>query len=84
MYVIKTFLIDKKLNKKHFVEKSCRKCAPKFSSRPIFQFWQIQNSHCMQEILLKRCFHYHIALKKLTLIFRSYPVPFHGLQFGKK
>ena len=36
----------------------------------------------MQEIILRRrCFD---SYKKLTLIFLSYPVPFHGLSFGEK
>ena len=36
MYGTGTFSIDRKLNKENFVEKSYRKCAPKFSLRPIF------------------------------------------------
>ena len=36
----------------------------------------------MQEILLKRrWFDYQKALKKLTLIFLSYPVPSHGQDY---
>ena len=30
--------VDRVLNTGHFVEKSCRKCAPKTSSRPPFNF----------------------------------------------
>ena len=33
-----TLSIDKALNTKHFREKSCRKCEPKASSRPLFNF----------------------------------------------
>ena len=36
------------------MEKSCRKCALKPSSRPLFLFWlTTQYGYCMQEILLK-------------------------------
>ena len=36
------------------MEHSCRKCAPKASPKPLFNFWELtQNSHCMQEILLE-------------------------------
>ena len=56
------------------MEKSCRKCTPKASPRPHFNF---QNSHCMQEILLKDILKkdYQKSLKK-TLFFLSNPVPF--------
>ena len=80
MYVIKTFLIDRKVNKEHFVETSCRKCAPK----SIFLILANPKQPLHARNFLKRCFHYQIVLKKLTLIFLSYPVPFDGLSFGKK
>ena len=35
---IETFSIDRELNKEHFMQKSCRKCAPKASSRPLLNF----------------------------------------------
>ena len=35
MYGIETLPIDRVLNKEHFYEKSCRKCAPKASPRPV-------------------------------------------------
>ena len=35
---IETFSIDRELNKEHFKQKSCRKCAPKASSRPLLNF----------------------------------------------
>ena len=37
-YDIETLLIDRVLNKDCFVEKSCRKHAPKASPRPLFKF----------------------------------------------
>ena len=37
-YDTKTLSIDRVLNKEHFVEKSCRKCAPKASPRSLFNF----------------------------------------------
>ena len=33
---IETLSIDRVLNKEHFIEKSCRKCAPKASPRSLF------------------------------------------------
>ena len=38
--------------RKIFMDKSCKKCAPKASPRPLFNFGN-HISHCMQEILLK-------------------------------
>ena len=37
---MQTFSIDRDLNKEQFrkIEKSCRKCAPKASHRPLFNF----------------------------------------------
>ena len=35
------------------MEKSCRKCAPKASPKPLFNLAKHPKSHCMQEILLK-------------------------------
>ena len=35
---IETLSIDRELNKEHFYIKSCRKCAPKASLRPLFNF----------------------------------------------
>ena len=37
-YDIETLFIDRVLNKEHFMEKSCRECAPKVSPRPLFNF----------------------------------------------
>ena len=37
-YDIKTLSIDRVLNEEHFMEKSCRKYAPKASSRSLFNF----------------------------------------------
>ena len=34
-YSKETLSIDRVLNKKHFMEKLCRKCAPKASPRPL-------------------------------------------------
>ena len=52
------------------MEKSCRKCTPKASPRPHFNF---QNSHCMQEILLKDILKkdYQKSLKKLYFFFQT-------------
>ena len=36
MYGTETLSTDRVLNKEHFMEKSCRKCAPKASSRSLF------------------------------------------------
>ena len=58
-----------------FMEKSCRKCAPKASP-----------SHCMQEILLKEDIlkgDYQKPFKKLTLIFLLSPVPINGQSYQK-
>ena len=38
MYDIETLSIARVLNKEHFKEKSCRKCAPKAGPRPLFYF----------------------------------------------
>ena len=38
MYDIETLSIDRKLNKEHFMEKSCRKCVPKAIPRRLFNF----------------------------------------------
>ena len=37
-YDIETLSIDRLLNNEHFLEKSCRKCAPEASPRPLFDF----------------------------------------------
>ena len=37
-YDIENLSIDRVLNTEHFMEKSCRKCAPKASPRPLFNF----------------------------------------------
>ena len=62
------------------MENSCRKCAPKASPRPLFNFGKkIQSSYCLREILLKiRCFEedYQKVLKNLTLFFSFEPSPF--------
>ena len=62
------------------MEKSFRKCAPKASPRPLFNFGkQTQNSHCMQEIPLKiRYFERGLSnsLKKVNFIFFYEPSPF--------
>ena len=71
-----------------FLWESCRKCAPKPSPRPIFNFCQItQNSHFMQEILLKISIlkgDYQKALKKWALFFLSNPVPFSRQSYQKQ
>ena len=72
-YDIKILFIDRVLNPDHFVEKSCRKQAPKASPRPLFKFGKYpQNNHCMQEIVLKiRYFErrFSKSLKKLNFTF---------------
>ena len=35
---IETLSIDRELSKELFMEKSCRKCVPKASPRPLFNF----------------------------------------------
>ena len=37
-YDIEISFIDTLLNKEHFKEKSCKKCAPRTSPRPLFNF----------------------------------------------
>ena len=61
------------------MEKSCKKCAPKASPRPLFNFGKETKTAIarnMQEILLKiRYFERGLSksLKKLTLFFLSNP-----------
>ena len=43
-----------------------------------------QPLHARNSFKKLRCFHYQMALKKLTLIFPSYPVPFNGLSSSYK
>ena len=56
-----------------FVEKSCRKHAPKASLRPLFKFGKYpQNNHCMQEIVFKKRYFesgFSKSSKKLKFIF---------------
>ena len=70
------------------MEKSCRKYAPKASPRSLFNFGKItQNSHCMQELLLKiRYFERGLSkgLKKVNFIFLLSPVPFNGQSYQKQ
>ena len=55
------------------MKKSCRKCAPKANSRPLFNFGKKPKT----DITCKECFHksdalkenYQTALKKITLFF---------------
>ena len=59
------------------MEKSSRKCAPKASPRPLF--FLTENSHCMQEILLKiRYFERGLSktFKKVNFNFSFEPSPF--------
>ena len=62
------------------MEKSCTKCAPKASPRPLFTSGLVsQNSHYMQEIILKiRYFERELPKKrqKVNFIFSSRPSPF--------
>ena len=54
------------------MEKSCKKCAPKASPRPLLILVNNPKSHCMQEILLKiRLFEIGLSksLKKVKSIF---------------
>ena len=37
-YDIETLSIDRVLNKNGFMERSCKKCPPKSSPRPLFNF----------------------------------------------
>ena len=65
-----------------FVEKSCKKCAAKVSTRPLYNFskYITQNSDSMQEILLKvRYFERELSktLKEGNLFFLSNPAPFN-------
>ena len=66
------------------MEYSCRKCAPKASPRPLFNFWEItQNSHCMQEILLE--IRYYLLLYIIiTLFFPMNQVPFKGQSYQEQ
>ena len=67
------------------MEKSCRKFEPKASSRLLLNF---QNSHCMQEILLRiRYFEKGLSKslsKKLTLFFLLNPVLFNEQSYQKE
>ena len=49
-----------------FMEKLCRKCAPKASPRPLFNFGNRpnQNSHCMQENFFKNKIFWKGIIKK--------------------
>ena len=63
------------------MEKWCKKCAPKVSPKPLFNFGKYitQNSHCTQEILLKiRYFEGGLSksLKKVNVIFSFKPSTF--------
>ena len=66
------------------MEKSCKKCAPKASPRPLLILVNNPKSHCMQEIPLKiRLFEIGLSkvLKKLNLFFLSNPLPFNGQNY---
>ena len=71
-----------------FMEKSCRNYAPKASPRTLLNFDTInQNSHRMQEIVLKiRYFERGLSKshKKLTLIFLSNPISFNEQDHEKQ
>ena len=76
--------IDGVLNKKHFYETSCRKCAAKASRRLLFNFGN--QPKIMQEILLKiRYFERWSAksLKEVNFIFSFEPVPSNGQDYKK-
>ena len=71
--------MNRVLNKDYFYEKSCRKCAPKASPRPLFDLVKDPNSNCVQEILLNiRYFETRLSKtrKKVNFIFSSEPSPF--------
>ena len=63
---IGTLAIDRVLNKEHFMEKVCRKCALKAISRPIFNFCKIGH---FKKRLSK-------SFKKVSFIFSFAPTPF--------
>ena len=72
------------------MKKSCRKCAPDASPRPLFYFDLKKNSHCMQEIILKiRYFEWGLSktFQKVNLkskFFLSISVPFNGQNYQKQ
>ena len=59
------------------MKKSCRKCAPKASLRPLFNVDKYPNSHYMKGIVLKRSYferELSKSLKKVNLSFERSPV----------
>ena len=70
------------------MEKSCRKCAPKASPRPLFYFGKqpktataCKKFFWKQDILKED---YQKPLKKQTLLFLSNPVLFNGQSYQKQ
>ena len=51
-YGIETLSVDTVLNEEHFMEKACRKCAPKVSPRPLF----ILVNNPKQSLYTRTCF----------------------------
>ena len=76
---IETLAIDAVLNKEHFYGKSCRKCAPKASLRPLFHSGkQPKTAIACKKLFLKLdnlTEDYQKPLKKETLFYISNPVP---------
>ena len=78
--ILKPFSIDRVLNKELFMEKLYRKYAPKAILILIFSLstFLTENSHCMQEILLKRRYFAKILSKSLKKVnFTFYFEPGH-------
>ena len=70
------------------MEKTCRKCTPKASPRPLFYFGKqpktaiaCKKFFSKQDILKED---YQKLLKKLTLFFPSHLVPFNGQSYKNK
>ena len=70
------------------MEKSCRKCAPKGSPRPLFNFGEKPKTPipCKKIFLKFRCIERGLSkiLKKVNLFFLLNPVPFNGHCYKKK
>ena len=70
------------------MEKSCRKCEPKASPRPLFYFGKQPKTAIAcrklfkEEDILKG--DYQRPLKRLTLCFLLNPVPFNGQSYRKQ
>ena len=78
------YLNFKKCERIYIIQKMSIKSQP----QTLFLFWKInQNSHCMQEILVKiRYFERGLSkiLRKLTLFFLSKPVSSNGQSYQKQ